>query len=387
MSVGDARPEPHRPGPAAGPDDRIVSPGGRRALDLLFRRGVLSQAEVTRALDLSQPTVARLIQGFERDGMVVLSRRTTERPGNPSVDVRLAPGFAYSFGAGLVGDLVSLNLMDFSGAVVGSRRAAMRSMGRAAVLDRLTAFHGELVAEHGIDPRRVVGLGVGVSGFFVGEGRRLDPPASFDDWGLSETAPIFEEALGLPVTVQNAAATAAIAESLFGVGRTCPDFAYLHLSNGFGGGIISGGRLFPGAHGNAGAFGGIWTAAGLGYPSLDRMLHLVGAAGGTFPSVEPMLAAVGVDTPGVEAWLAEAERAFTMLCAFLAHALDPAAIVIGGRLPPPIAGALAARIRLPAATERRMRPPPLPVVRTSEVPGDAASLGAAAMPLQATFLA
>ena len=385
--MGGPGPDTRRPVSGVGPGHRTVSPGGRRALDLLFRRGVLSQAEVTRALDLSQPTVARLIQGFERDGLVELSRRTTERPGNPSVDVRLAPGFAFSFGASLLGDLVSLSLMDFSGAVVGSRRAAMRSMSRAAVLDRLTAFHGELVAEHGVERSRVVGQGVGVSGFFVGEGGRLNPPASLDEWSLIEIAPIFEEAFGMPVTVQNAAATAAIAESLFGVGRTCPDFAYLHLTNGFGGGIVSGGRLFPGAHGNAGEFGAIWTAAGLGYPSLDRMLYLVRTAGGDYAGVEPMLATVALDTPGVDAWLAEAEHAFTMLCAFLAYALDPAAIVIGGRLPPPIAAALAARIRIPAATERRMRPPPLPAVRPAEALGDAASLGAAVMPLQAAFLA
>ncbi|ASG25216.1 ROK family transcriptional regulator [Nitrospirillum viridazoti] len=366
---------------------RPVSEGGRRILDLLLKSGGLSQAELTRSLDLSQPTVTRLLQGFHQDGLVRTAARQADRPGHPSVHVSLNPDFAYALGVSLLGDAVSMTLMDFTGKVRGLRRAAMPTMARPVVLERLRAFRRELEEETGIDPRRLVGVGVGISAFYVGRGRLFNPPAYLDDWAMVEIEPILEEALRLPVRVDNDGTVAAIGESLFGVGRRCRNFAYLHLTNGFGGGIIADGKPFRGQNGNAGEFGGIWTLAGVTYANLDLLQTCLKNHGHVFATVEEMVQAIDAGWDGVADWLDQARPSFAMLCGLLAYSMDPGLIVIGGRLPPSIAQALAERIVVPVPTNRRGYPPPLPAVVVAEAPGDPVALGAAVMPLREAFFA
>jgi predicted NBD/HSP70 family sugar kinase len=371
------------PDPSSNP--KPVSGGGRQVLDLLLKTGGLSQADITRRSDLSQPTVARLVQGFQRDGMVRLASRQVDRPGNPSVHVTLNPDFAYVLGVAMLGDMLSMSLLDFSGRERGYRVAAMPDMSRGPVLETLARFRASLIAETGVAPERVRALGVGISGFFVGDGRQINPPAYLNDWALVEIEPILEDALGLPATLDNDATAAAIGESVFGVGRQSDNFVYLHLTNGFGGGIIANGRALRGHNGNAGEFGGVWTLNGGGYPNLDLLRACVGDAGLAFDTVEDMVRSIDLASPGVEAWLAQALGPFQQLAGLLSYIIDPEFIVIGGRLPESIAAELARRIVIPSATNRLGRPPPLPKVVVSQVRGDPVALGAAAMPLQAAY--
>jgi predicted NBD/HSP70 family sugar kinase len=366
---------------------RPVSEGGRRVLDLLLKNGALSQAQITRSLDLAQPTIARLIHGFQADGMVRVEARQADRPGNPSVNVSLNPDFAYAFGISMMGDKLSMTLLDFAGCVRGIRVAAMPDMRRFPVLERLTAFRADLLKKAGIDPRRVIGAGIGLSGFYVGERNWLNPPSSLDDWALIDIEPILEEALGLPVKIDNDGNVAAIGESLFGVGRRCRDFAYLHLTNGFGGGLIADGKPFRGHHGNAGEFGGVWALTETAYPNLDFLQRCLREQGHMFATVEDMVQIIDVGWAGVEGWLEQAVGPFARLCAILAFSFDPEMIVIGGRLPVTIAQALVKQITIPSGASRRGRHPPLPQIVVGEAPGDPVGLGAAVIPLRDAFFA
>ncbi|NHF65951.1 ROK family protein [Xanthomonas hortorum] len=365
----------------------VPSTGGRLLLDHLFKCGVQSQAALPRLLGLSQPTVARLLRGFAQSDLVRLSSRAPEGPGNPSVDVRLNPDHAFAFGVSVMGDAFAIALLDLSGAVRGQRRQAMAQMDRVRVLAQLREFGDELLAEAGVARPRVLGAGVGISAFFSGQGGEMVGPPALEDWTGVELVPLLEQALGVPAIVENDGAVAAVAESLYGIGRDCANFVYLHLTNGFGGGIISNGRLFRGHRGNAGEFGGIWTVSGLEYPNLDSLLRYVRAAGGEVETVEQLLPDVTLATPGVDAWLAMAQEPFARLCSILAYGLDPQMIVIGGRLPTPLAEALVARLQVPRAPNRHGLSPPLPELRVASVLGDAVMLGAGLLPLQRAFFA
>ncbi|NJC30387.1 hypothetical protein GGR79_001854 [Xanthomonas arboricola] len=61
-------------------------------------------------------------------------------------------------------------------------------------------------------------------------------------------------------------------------------------------------------------------------------------------------------------------------------------IVVGGRLPLPVAEALVARLQMPRAPNRHGLSPPLPELRVAGVRGDAVMLGAGLLPLKRAFL-
>jgi len=364
-----------------------ASAGGRAMLDLLLKRGPQSQAALSRLLDLSQPSVARLVSGFQSEDMLRASARAATGRGNPSVMLALNPDYAFGLGIAIVGDALSIALVDFAGSVRDVVTVAMPDMGRAAVLDRLARLKAELIDRARIDASRIVGAGVGFSGFFVGSPPRFNPADRLSDWLGVDVAETLAPAIGLPVICDNDGTTAAIAESLLGVGRTCPTFAYCHLTNGFGGGLVIDGRIVRGGAGNAGDFGGVWWLLDEGYPNLERLRAHIEGRGTRFDTIEEMMRAIDARTPGVDAWIDEAKGPFAKLAFLLGHMIAPEKVVIGGRLPGWLAERLAQSITLPASPPRNGMPFPLPQVVARGVEGNSVAIGAAIMPLQALFLA
>lgn len=364
-----------------------IGAGGRAILDLVFKRGSAVQADLPRALGLSQPSVARLVNGFVADGMMRTTARAPSGRGNPSVELTLVADWAFGLGVGMDGDALSLALVDFAGRVRATRRISMADRSRAAFRTRLTALRAEVIAVAGIDPARIIGTGVGFTGFFVDGPLRFNPPAVLHDWVDADLTAVLAPALGTNLLCDRVATTAAIAESFLGVGRTCDSFAYCHLNNGFGGALIANGRPMRGFLGNAGDFGGIWWMLDQGYPNLERLRIHIADAGTPSATVEDMLERLTPETPGIEAWLAEAERPFASLAFLLGHMVAPEKVVIAGRLPIWLAERLAARIALPASPPRNDQPFRLPQVVASQVAGDGGAIGAALMPMQALLFA
>lgn len=364
-----------------------IGSGGRAMLDLLLKRGTAVQASLPEQLGLSQPSVARLVNGFVADAMLKVSARAATGRGNPSVQLRLEPDFAYALGAGIVGDALSMAVVDFAGQVRGTRRVPLVNRTRDAIVEQLRTLRAEVLAATAIDPERVIGTGVGFSGFFVEEPLRFNPPNVLSDWVDVDLVATLAPALGPQLLCDNDATTAAIAESLLGVGRDCANFAYCHLTNGFGGGLIADGRPMRGALGNAGDFGGVWWMLDQGYPNLDRLRAHITDAGEPSATVEQMLEMLTPDTPGLEAWLLEAERPFASLAFLLGHIVAPEKVVIGGRLPGWLAKKLAARITMPPSPPRNGLPFRLPQIVARQVDDDASAIGAALMPMQALFFA
>jgi predicted NBD/HSP70 family sugar kinase len=375
--------------PAARPDGwdghfRIPIASERQLLGLVHGAGSITQADITRLMVLSQPTVSRLVSGLAADGLLVVGPSIAQGRGQPSAAVRLRADYAFGMGIALLGDSVSLHLIDFAGALRWRRTLAMPSMARALVLEALCVLKAEMLADTRIDPSRIFAAGVGISAFFVGEGALMNPPPLLDDWALIDIPAVLANALELPVVVDNDGNVACIGEALLGAGRHYRAFAYFQITNGFGGGIVLDGRTYRGSFGNAGEFAALWQAAGLIHPNLERLRVLLAGEGRSFASVSDMVADFDPGWPGVDAWLDEAAPAFSLAATAASAVIDCEAIVLGGRIPRELALRLAERITI-AGTDRRERPRPLPVVIPAEVEGDAVSTGAAIFALQPTF--
>lgn len=361
-----------------------VTPTERRLLGLVHRAGAITQADITRAMDVGQPAVSRLVASLAGQGLLRLGATAPRGRGQPSATISLVPEFAFGMGVSLLGDSVAASLVDFSGRPCWAGVRAMPVMARDAVAGVLKEMKADMLAETGIAPDRIAGAGAGVSAFFVGEGELMNPPSLLDDWALVEIAPLLSDILDLPVRVDNDGNVACMGEGLLGVGRRHRSFAYFQITNGFGGGIVIDGAPCRGAFGNAGEFAAVWQAMGIEHPNLERLRQLMAEHGARFATVSEMLAGLDVMSAGVEAWLAEAGPAFSVAATAASAVIDCEAVVLGGRIPHALALRLAERMTV-AGTERRGRPRPLPVVIPAEAPGDAVALGAAMLALQPTY--
>ncbi len=61
--------------------------------------------------------------------------------------------------------------------------------------------------------------------------------------------------LNMPVYIENDVNACALAEKVFGACRDCDDFLWMTVSNGVGGGLVLGGKVYGGAFGGSGEIG------------------------------------------------------------------------------------------------------------------------------------
>lgn len=80
-------------------------------------------------------------------------------------------------------------------------------------------------------------------------------PPNFPGWRDVPLRAMLEEALGLPVLLENDANAQAYGEYRFGAGRGAHHLLFVTVSTGIGGGIVMDGRLYHGASGAAGEVG------------------------------------------------------------------------------------------------------------------------------------
>lgn len=355
----------------------------RRFINFVMRAGELSLRDLTERSDFTQQYVSKLAGNLLAEGIILQKGRVKSGRGQPSIAIEVNGEHAYALGASVMTDALSVALVDLAGRVVGERHVALMGVSRTEVAAQLAEVGEELIGHSGVERERVVGAGIAISGYFVGEGRQVNPPAALSALALTDLEPVFAEALALPVIIDNDGNTAAAGEGLIGVGRWAPTFAYLFMSAGLGGGVVVDGKPFRGAHGNAGEFANIIPRSQY-YPTLETLRLAIVDEGRRFDTIEHMLAEFDLSLPGVEAWIDTAKAPLSQFISAISACFDPHAVVLGGRMPRSLAMALIPHLEIYNA-DRRATPKPVARIVAAEAKGDAAACGAALMPLSQLF--
>ncbi len=362
---------------------RTATANERVVMTLLSKRGAASRADLARATALTPHSIGRLIEPLVERGLIVEGAAEIVGRGKPGARMRLAADAAFSVGLSVMTDAITLMLMDLAGGVRAQVSAPLEPSDMDTGMAQIAAMIATAVEGAGLDPARRIGIGVGVTGYFIGDGARLNPPAPLDSWALKPLDVLLAERLGGPVWVDNDGNVAAVGEAMLGVGRTHADFAYLYFAAGFGGGVIARGAPLRGAHGNAGEFASIlprdWPQ-----PNLEGLRRHLAEHGQTFTDLRHMLLDLDPSATPVDAWLDRCAPSLNLVASAISATLDCEAIVLGGRLPPILAERMSATIRF-TNPERRGHHRPTPQVIPSAMGSEAAAIGAAMLPLRAAF--
>jgi predicted NBD/HSP70 family sugar kinase len=362
---------------------RTATTNERVVMDLLSRQGPASRADLARLTGLAPHSITRLVEPLLARGLVGEALPVASGRGKPAARLALAGEAAFAVGLSVMTDAVSLVLLDLAGEVRAGCSERLTDTAIEPACRQIRAMIDAAIADTGRDRSRLVGIGVGVTGYFIGDGARLNPPRLLDPWALVPLDTILAEALGEMVWIDNDGNVAAIGEAMLGHGRASRDFAYLYFSAGFGGGIISQGLPLRGRHGNAGEFASIlppdWPQ-----PNLEALRTTFAEHGEAFADLHAMLADFDADHPAVDAWLDRCLPSLNLVASAISATTDPEAIVLGGRLPATLAKRIAARIAFTNPERRGFHRPAARIV-ASTIDGDAAAIGAATLPLRAAF--
>ncbi len=236
---------------------RMAHRSSRAALlDAIRAAGQISRVELTRETGLTGATVSTVVRRLINDGLVIESGRAESTGGKPAVFLSLDLDARFAVGIHLDHAGIRYVLANLGGAVVGRwRRPGAGDDTPGAVVARMAAELATFVARIGVDPDRLLGLGVVSPGPITSSiGMVLTPPV-MEAWTGFPLADALQAAVGLPVLLENDATAAAIGEYWSGPIETSTCFAALYMGTGIGAGIMVNGDVYRGASGNTGEVG------------------------------------------------------------------------------------------------------------------------------------
>jgi len=308
----------------------------RTVLDVVRADGPISRAEVARRTGISRPTVSLVLRSLLEDGLVRETAHDPDRPHFGAVYYETDPDAAVALGIDFGSRVVRVALCDLAGEV--RAREEIRSRGsveeRIAVLAgsvrsllRLGKIPGDLLEN------AVVALPAVVS--------PIDGRVSAPDLPGLEAADLreqMEQALRVPVTLENDVNLAAVAEQRRGLAQDVADFAFLLVGAGLGAALMLDRKLHRGHNGNAGELDAVRNgrtddvdpcAASLSQLAAELAAKRRTELQPPF-DVRELVAAAGAGDPVGVAVVEEAARRIALHVLPLAATLDLPLVVLGG---------------------------------------------------------
>lgn len=213
-------------------------------------RAPISRAEISQETALQRSTVSLIVDELKHKGLVdEIEGQSTG--GRPPILLRLRTSVPIAVGVDVGTELTVVATSDLAGRVL--ERAEFRTdPDRRQTLAEIVRCAQHFISQHS----EIEGIGMSLPGLVDPETGRAHfiPAFKWRDWDIVGE---MEEAIGLPVTVDNDANAAALAELWFGRPeiREVRDFILVLMHGGLGTGIVFDGQVYHGEIGAAGEFG------------------------------------------------------------------------------------------------------------------------------------
>ncbi len=345
----------------------------RLILSAVRRMNGASKAELSRVTALSPQAVVRIVDELDGEGLLYQAGKRTGGMGQPATIYRINGKRGYTVGVEVGRGDTTIALLDFD----GERKAVCRHADSFPSIDTVLRHVNAFIAEHLaatnlISNEAFMGIGIAMP-WFLGEWRdELSISINqADEWRRADVADRLQAGLAWPAFFENDGNAAALAQLLCGAGIDLQDFLAVNIGTFVGGGLVLGGRVHQGRHGNAGALASMPVCAA---GKSDYLIH------------HASLYALNQDAVADERseWTRQCVEALAFAVTSANSLLDLEAIIIDGALSSTCLDAIATGLRDHFSTNA---PPDFfaPEIRRGGLGNLAAAVGAALLPLHASF--
>lgn len=243
---------------------------------LLLSRRRTSKAELARLSGISAPTVIKIISHFENLGLIVPDdeAETSAAVGRRPQWLRFHADRYYSVGVLHEGHSIRAGLVNLCGEVRGAQCMRAGIDPHALFTDALPTLIHQLIVSCGVTTQDLLGIGLGLPAVFnpsrdsISFAQRMGIPNEFciRD-GLSALSALY----GLPVLADNDIHYSVVGEYA-ALRLQDSDLIYVSLGEGVGCGVMLGGRLRRGQHGQCGQIGHMPLSAANHRDNLEKCL-------------------------------------------------------------------------------------------------------------------
>jgi len=302
----------------------------REVLETIRSGAPISRAEISRRAGISKPTVSLALESLLGAGLVREAERGPDGPGYGAVYFEPDAEAALIVGLDLGARFVRGAVCDLAGTIRARQDVELAVADAAEAVETISRLQGSLLEAAGLDAALVDGIVVGVPGVVAGEGtlRLIENVSGLEGRPFGRE---LEDALGLPVALENDINLAALGEQWQGVARGVEDFAFLSVGTGMGAGLVLGGELHRGRNGAAGEVD--FALAGTGQtvdPSAPQVAELARDLAGLQADPRAVFGAARNGDAGARAVVDEIARRIALHVAAIAGVADVELVVLGG---------------------------------------------------------
>jgi predicted NBD/HSP70 family sugar kinase len=355
----------------------------RVVLQVIQRNPDITRNEIAAMTNLSAPTIANITGRLFDSELILDAGRRFGGRGQPATRLRINPEGCFALGLNIDRDHVTLVSLDLAGKV----RSRVTRQIAFAMPDDVVRIIRDGVAEirrsNVIRIDRVLGVGVALPDD-LGHVDLPHRPSGYEIWDGIDLRALLADMVPWSIHIDNDAAAAAIGEAQFGEGNNHASFFYILISAGLGGGVVIDGAYYRGANARSGEIGFLPLATDPArvlqdVVSLSALSAQLEGAGMVVGGIDPTKAFPAAFAPYIDVWLQEASSALVPALTAVNCLVNPAVVLIGGRLPDELLDRLAADTHRKLVAESPNLPVIAPIARAS-LSRDAPAVGAAILP-------
>ncbi|MHC1708539.1 MAG: ROK family protein [Bacteroidales bacterium] len=226
-----------------------------RIIKYLYQEGTKSIPDLCTITRVSSPTLKRLLDELEEEGLVVeLGLGASGGGRRPSI-YGLNPNSRFILGIDITRFELRMGLFNLSCSMIGELLIIPDGLETGADITKLINKNiAYLIKKNKIDKKKILGAGVALPGLID---IKTGISYSYLNQGNTPVAEYLQKDLGMPVFVEHDTRSMARGELMFGLAKGKKNVLCLNLGSGIGLSMILNGRVYSGESGYAGEFGHI----------------------------------------------------------------------------------------------------------------------------------
>lgn len=226
-------------------------------LNLIRESKEISRADIVKQINLSAPTVTRIVDSLINDNLAIMVGEGDSTGGRPPKLIRFDGSNAYVIGIDLGSTSIRAAVSNLEGKFVTEIETPTDLEGGFKKISlQVAKLIEKLIERSKLDYEKILGVGLAVAGFI-----RYDT-------GIIEYSPVFNwrkvnlrnelrRHIQMPIFYDNVTRVTALGELVHGIGKKYKNFICINAGYGIGAGIILNGAPFFGSRGFASEFGHI----------------------------------------------------------------------------------------------------------------------------------
>jgi predicted NBD/HSP70 family sugar kinase len=236
-------------------------------LNYLRENKYISRATVARDLNISAPTVSKIVEGLIKEGYVIEIGKDKSTGGKRPTMLNFNSDIGCVIGVDLGKDKFRIARSNLSGDIldkyVGFEIFYKDKELLNKIVKEVESFINKINLSDSqnqkIIPLKAICIGVPAI-VDINTGKVIGAPL-FEGWENLNIKEVFAKRFNLQIFVENSTNISAIGENYYGEGKRFSDLIYLEVSEGIGAGLIIDNRLFRGSYSSSGEVA--FTVSGL----------------------------------------------------------------------------------------------------------------------------